>query len=149
MHAALTKFFEESIRFNAHMGVKVEELKPGFARLHLPYKDEFLGDPFRPALHGGVTSFLADVCGGLAVFTRIMPDGRCSTVDMRVDYLHPGDKADLIAEARVIRLGNRVAVTNIEIRQGDQVIAEARAVYNLKLPHKKVDHQGGGPDGLE
>ena len=144
---ALIRFFEESIRFNAHMGVRVDELTEGFARLRLPFREEFLGDPFRPALHGGVTSFLADVCGGLAVFTKIMPDGRCSTVDLRVDYLHPGARAELIAEARVVRMGNRVAVTNIEIRQGDELIAEARAVYNLVI--KKVDHQGGGPDGLE
>lgn len=143
----LIRFFENNILFNAHMGVKVDELQPGFARLHLPFREEFLGDPFRPALHGGVTSFLADVCGGLAVFTQIMPDGRCSTVDLRVDYLHPGGREDLVAEARVVRSGNKVAVTNIEIRQGEQLIAEARAVYNIVT--KKVDHQGGGPDGLE
>lgn len=127
----LIHFFENNIRFNAYMGVKVDELGPGFARLKLPWREEFLGDPLRPALHGGVTAFLADGCGGLAVYTQIMPDGRCSTVDLRMDYLAPGGPVDLVAEARVLRSGNHVAVVNIVVRQGEQVIAEGRGVYNI------------------
>lgn len=128
------RFAEEEIPFNKMLGLKVLDLQPGQARLLLPFRESFIGDPHRPALHGGVISFLIDTCGGMAVFTKIEEGDRCSTVDLRVDYLRPGAPEDLTAEAKVVRAGNRVAVTNIWVTQQsyEQPVAEGKAVYNLK-----------------
>ena len=70
----------------------------------------------------------------MAVFTEIGEEDRCSTVDLRVDYLRPAALEDLVAEAKVVRAGNRVAVTNIWVTQesSEQPVAEGKAVYNLK-----------------
>lgn len=132
----LRRFFEEEIRFNQAMGLRVEHLETGLARMRLPYREDFVGDPYRPALHGGVLSFLIDVCGGLAVFTRLTPGGKCSTIDLRVDYYRPADRRDLLATGRVVSFGNRIAVSNVEvIHEGDaEVLAEGRAAYNLRKP---------------
>ncbi len=133
---ALIAFFQNGIPFNAWLGMKVERLEDGECTLRVPFRPELVGDPLRPALHGGVLSTTADAAGGLAVFSKAMSlETRVSTVDIRVDYLRPGRLTDLWCDARVIRLGNRVAVTTMVVRQeGDHVAAECRGVYNVVRP---------------
>jgi uncharacterized protein (TIGR00369 family) len=104
-------------------------------KLELPFRSEFIGDAARPALHGGVISTLTDTCGGLAVWSKVGLGDRISTIDMRVDYLAHGLPEALLAEGRVIRVGNRVGVADIRCYQpGDpaRTVATGRAVYNIK-----------------
>jgi uncharacterized protein (TIGR00369 family) len=132
--AQLKTFMEEQIPFNAFLGMKVSYLGDGEAEMMIPCRAELTGDPFRPALHGGVLSSLADTVGGLAVFSQVGRTRIASTVDLRVDYLRPGDvSADIFARARVIRVGNRVAATHTVVYQEDidAPIATANAVYNM------------------
>ncbi len=133
--AALIRFFEEGIAFNRHLGMKVMELGEARCRIFIPFKPEFIGDPFRPALHGGVLSTLADTAGGLAVFARVgMGTARVSTVDLRVDYYTPAGLLDTYAVAEVVRLGNRVGVARIIVYQEDESkpVAEGKGVYNIR-----------------
>ena len=130
----LKTFAEQGIPFNQFLGFTVTDLREGYARIEVPIKPQYIGDPYRPALHGGLTSALADTVGGIAAFTMLEPDQRVSTVDMRVDYLRPASvDAPLIGEGTILRMGNRVAVTEMKIHQGepDQPIARASAVYNV------------------
>ena len=131
----LKEFMANQIPFNRFLGIITEELREGFCRLKIPYREELIGDPFRPALHGGVLSALADTCGGAAVFTVISLGDRVSTIDMLIDYLRPGELKDIACEATVTRIGNRVASTDMKIFHPDapdQLIASGRAVYNVK-----------------
>ncbi len=132
-HDLLGRFFEEGIPFNRHIGVKVVRIEAGFCRLRVPARPDVLtGNPILPALHGGVMSGVADAAGGLAVMTELDDSQSCSTVDLRVDFLRRGDPSeDLFCEARVVRAGNRVAVTDCVLTQGERVVATARAVYNV------------------
>jgi uncharacterized protein (TIGR00369 family) len=134
--AALVQFFEDQIAFNRLLGMRVDHLGDGDCRIQIPHRPELLGDPFRPALHGGVISTLADTAGGLAVFTQLdLTQRRVATVDLRVDYLRPGRAEDLYCDARVVRAGNKVAVAAMVIWQGegpeDYVVADCRGVYNV------------------
>lgn len=127
--------FERAIPFNRFMGIKVAAHGDGSARLELPYRPEFIGDPRRPALHGGVISTLIDVCGGFAVWTKIAIEDRISTIDLRVDYLSPGRPELLVCEAKVVRVGNRVAVTDVRAFHPSEpttTVATGKAVYNIK-----------------
>ena len=130
----IKRFMEEQIPFNAHLGMKVSWMGDGEAEMMIHSQPALTGDPFRPALHGGVISSLADTVGGLAVFTKVGRTRIASTVDLRVDYLRPGDvDADIFARARVLRVGNRVAATHTVVYQHeiDAPIATANAVYNM------------------
>jgi uncharacterized protein (TIGR00369 family) len=130
----LILFMEEKIPFNRFLGMEVVSIGEGEAIMRIPMQPHLTGDPFRPALHGGVISALADTVGGLAVFTRIDLGMAASTVDLRVDYLRPGRvDVDLYARAVVQRVGNRVAVTHTVVYQDDvdAPVATAAAVYNV------------------
>jgi uncharacterized protein (TIGR00369 family) len=130
----LKEFMEQRIPFNAFLGMKVTMMGDGEAEMMIPVRPELTGDPFRPALHGGVLSTIADTVGGLAVFTQIGNTRIASTVDLRIDYLRPGQvDQPILARARVIRIGNRVAATQTVVYQRDidKPIATANAVYNV------------------
>ena len=130
------RFMESQIPFNRFLGMQLTHLDQGEARLELPFRDEFIGDPFRPALHGGVISTMLDTCGGAAVFTTLQNiEDRTSTVDLRVDYLRPGRKETLVAEARIVRAGNRVAVAELKAFHPDapdEPVATGIGVYNVR-----------------
>ncbi len=131
------KFMRELVPFNGFLGIEVDSLGEGRAQLSLPFRPEFIGDSTRnpPALHGGLLATLLDTCGGAAVWTTVNPTDKVSTIDMRVDYLRPGRGELLVAEATVIRAGNRVGVTTMRAFHPSaplESIAEARGVYNIR-----------------
>jgi uncharacterized protein (TIGR00369 family) len=131
----LREIMEKMIPFNRFLGLTLTEVRPGFARLEVPYRDELIGDPVRPALHGGVISALIDTCGGAACWTEIDAADRISTVDLRVDYLRPGRKLRIIAEGRVIRMGNHVGVADVTVFHPDapgELVACGKGVYSVR-----------------
>jgi uncharacterized protein (TIGR00369 family) len=133
----LRQVMEQMIPFNRYLGVRVGALRQGFARLEVPFRDELVGDPLRPALHGGVLSALADTAGGAAVWTGTEDErARVSTIDLRIDYLRPARLVTVVAEATVVRLGNRVGVADVRVFHPDaedETIATGKGVYNIVI----------------
>jgi uncharacterized protein (TIGR00369 family) len=79
-----------------------------------------------------VLSSLIDVAGGLAAWSVLGDEESVSTVDLRVDYLEPaGLGAPLRAEAELVRKGNRVCHVKVAVTQGEALVAEGRAVFNI------------------
>jgi uncharacterized protein (TIGR00369 family) len=143
------RLMEEVIPFNAYLGLSILDLGRGHASMLMPFAPHLIGNPAVPALHGGTLSALADTAGGASVFASIRPGDAVSTIDLRIDYLRPGAPLDTVAEAEVVRLGNRVGVARIRLWQhsdvandspevtvgedGDRrLIAEATGVYAIK-----------------
>jgi len=134
-HLSSVRDFMHAIPFNRELGIIVVDIEPGTVTLEIPFRDALIGDPSRPALHGGVISSIMDTAGGAAVWTAIGVSDRCSTIDLRVDYLLPGRAAALRAEARVLRVGNKVGVTTIRCYHPDrpeETVAEGKGVYSVK-----------------
>ena len=128
----LLRVMEEHVPFNRLLGMRGESVAAGRCVLTLAVREEFIGDPRRPALHGGVVSSLIDTAGGLAAWSALSPGESVSTVDLRVDYLEPaGLGAALRAAAQLVRKGNRVCHVRIEVTQGDLLVADGRGVYNI------------------
>lgn len=133
----IKRFMEEVVPFNRWLGVQCPRAEKGFCRLEIPFREELVGDPTRPALHGGVISMLVDTAGGGAVWTTSEDDRtRVATIDLRIDYLRPARLDRLIAEATVVRVGNRVGVTDMRVfHPGAEAepIATGKGVYNVVL----------------
>ncbi len=128
----LLRVMEEHVPFNRYLGLRGESIGAGTCVLSLAVREEFVGDPRRPALHGGVVSSLIDTAGGLAAWSALSPGESVSTVDLRVDYLEPAGLGDpLRAAAELVRKGNRVCHVRIAVTQGEVLVAEGRGVYNI------------------
>lgn len=125
----------EHIPFHKFLGLHITEMKDGKARAEVPFRPELIGDPLRPAIHGGVLATVLDACGGFAVWGSLTIEDRVSTIDLRVDYLAPAAPDALVAEAKVVRVGNRVAVVDIAVWQPskpDKIVATGKGVYNIR-----------------
>lgn len=132
--AKLRDWFDNGIPFNRVLGIEVVELSRGVARFRVPFRQELIGDRDRPALHGGVLSATMDACGGAAGMTLLGDGERLSTLDLRIDYLRPGEPKELLCRAEVVRIGNRVASIDIVCFHGDdpdRLIATGKGVYSL------------------
>ena len=130
--ADILALMENQVPFNRYLGIRGESAEKGRSVLVLPVRPEFVGDPRRPALHGGVVSTLIDTAGGVAAWSALEEGESVSTVDLTVDYLEPaGLGADLRAAAELVRKGNRVCHVRIEVTQGDLLVADGRGVYNI------------------
>jgi uncharacterized protein (TIGR00369 family) len=126
------RVMEELVPFNRYLGLRGESAAEGRCVLRLPVRGELVGDPRRPAIHGGVLSSLIDAAGGVAAWSALGDDETASTVDLRVDYLEPaGMECDLRAEAELVRKGGRVCHVRVSVTQGQVLVAEGRGVYNV------------------
>lgn len=126
------QIMEEHVPFNRYLGIVGESAAPGRAVLSLPVRHEHIGDPRRPALHGGVLSSLIDTAGGVAAWSALGANESVSTVDLRVDFLEPARLGGpLRAEAELVRKGNRVCHVRVAVTQDGVLVAEGRGVYNI------------------
>jgi len=58
-----------------------------------------------------------------------------STIDLRIDYLRPGQRETLVAEGTTLRAGKSVGVADIRLYQPSapaNTIATGRGVYAIK-----------------
>ncbi len=128
-------FVEEKVPFNKAMGLRVESMERGRVVVRLPFREDLVGDVFRPALHGGAIAASIDATAGAAAFTHVTMNDRMSTIDLRIDYLRPAPKRDLLVAAVVSRIGSRVAVVNVVVtvdgEDPEEPVAEGRAVFSV------------------
>lgn len=134
----LKYFYLNLVPFHAWLGMEVDVLEKDFCRVRLPFRDEFVGDPRRPALHGGVLATLADGCAGLTTMAALTQGDRCSTTDLRMDYFSPARPEDLFAEGTIRHQGKRVVTCQVSVFHEDrEELAHGLAVFSV-LPKERV-----------
>src|SRR3954468_3222732 len=142
LEAKLRHVFEHGVPFNSVLGLKVESLDPEAPKLRFDMRPDLIGNARRQILHGGVISAVLDVAAGFAIHLAVIKQRAESaheshfptigTIDLRVDYLRPGRGNHFVATARVVRLGNRVAVAHMELgNDSGELIATGGAAYML------------------
>ncbi len=138
----IRQVMEEIIPFNRWLKIKLQHVESGKAILEIPFRDEFVGDPRVPRLHGGVIATLLDSAGGAAAMTTLTSKrDHIATVDLRIDYLRPAAAVPVKAKGEVVFSGDRIVFTRMVAFQEDELhpIAEARGVYHvvrMKTPPK-------------
>ncbi len=133
---------ENRVPFNHFLGLKLVEAIEGRVVVKLTYKSDLIGDPRKPALHGGVIATLLDAVGGAAGMTTLRSTrDYLATIDLRVDYLKPGEPRDLYAEGKLVRSGGQIIFTHMVAYQGEEktVVAEGRGVYHVRRNEKKPE----------
>jgi uncharacterized protein (TIGR00369 family) len=74
-------------------------------------------------VHGGVLASLADTAGAMAAYSMLPRGTRLATVEMTINYLEAVDRGPITAEARVLRLGRSLAVSECEIKDVEGKLA--------------------------
>ena len=129
----LKQAFENQMPANKYLGLKILELKEGFAKIHIPFKEEFIGDFLQKRWHGGIQASIADSAGGIVALTCMQSfNDKVNTIDIRVDYLHGSEPKDLFAEAEIIKDGKRIIKVDVKLYHNkEKIIAIARCAFSI------------------
>jgi len=104
--------------FTGAAGFRIVKLEPGYAELSLARRDDLL--QFFGHFHGGVISALADHAAGMAV-TSGLPKGRIAvTVELKINFLSPADRNELVARAKTLQMSGSIGVATVEIFSRDE-----------------------------
>lgn len=133
----LEALIREGVPLVGSFGIEIVSLGAGTIRLRLPYKDDFVrpgGTVTGPAMFG-----LADVALYGAVLSLIGRVELAVTTSMTINFLRRPPPVAIVADARVLKLGKRLAYGEITIySEGDpEPVAHVTGTYSIP-PHGPV-----------
>ncbi len=114
--------------FRETLGIEIEERGEGRAVLKMRAEEQHLNDG--GIVHGGAIATLADCAMGSAL-ASVLGDEQPVTVEVKVNYLEPGEEGVLAATAVVRRKGKRFTVLEAEVVQEEtgEHVAYATATF--------------------
>jgi uncharacterized protein (TIGR00369 family) len=117
--------------FNATSGVAIEGVWAGGARVRQAFRSEHL----RPGgtISGPTMMALADFAMYVAVLAAIGPVLLAVTINLNINFLRKPSPLDLTAEARLLKLGKRLATGEVAIRCAgeEEPVAHVTATYSI------------------
>ena len=126
-NALLTKV-KKNTPFWSLINMDLVDVKKGWARVKLPY-DKKLDHAYGSA-HGAAVFAPADSAVAMALQGMVAKDEVFTTVEMKINYLKPFYKGEIVAEAKIVHKGGNIAIGDVEIRNSDgALIAKALATY--------------------
>jgi uncharacterized protein (TIGR00369 family) len=84
-------------------------------------------------LSGPTMMTLADSAAWLVILANIGPVLLAVTTSLHIDFLRKPALADLMARARILKLGQRLAVVDVELFSRDEtdLVAKAQVTYSI------------------
>lgn len=139
----VTEIYLQSMPFNQLLGLQLVSLNEQQATVSFQQNQHLIGNVAQTILHGGVIAAAMDVTAGIvAVYhalcrLEIISEvvlrqmlARMGTIDLKVDYLRPGTGQTFSASAALLRAGNKIAVSRIELfNEQSQLLAAGSATY--------------------
>ena len=127
--AALDDFLKREFP-QIHDQLAIEAVAPMTARMRLNVDDRHL----RPGgtVSGPSIMLLADVSFYVAILAMIGPEALTVTTNMNLTFLRKPAKADLVCEARILKLGRRLVSGDCLLHsagESDRPVAHATVTY--------------------
>ncbi|MEQ1439132.1 PaaI family thioesterase [Fontimonas sp. SYSU GA230001] len=94
-------------------GLVVEDVRQGYARIRLPFRDSML----RPGnvISGPALFTAADSAMYALVLSHLGPALMAVTANMNLAFLNKALPGDVIGEARLLKLGRKLVVMSVEL----------------------------------
>jgi uncharacterized protein (TIGR00369 family) len=129
--AEFQAIIRESLPFAQSLAPEVLELSPSRVSLRMPYRDDFL----RPGgtISGPMLMGLADLAMYAIVLAAIGRVELAVTTNLNINFLRKPPPADILAHARLLKLGKRLAVGEVELFSADdpEMVAHVTATYSI------------------
>jgi acyl-CoA thioesterase len=120
--AAVAAAMFERDRASQALGMALEEVRPGYARLSMTVRADMLNG--HGTCHGGLVFALADSAFAFACNSRGV---RTVAAGCSVEFLAPAHEGDeLVAEAQERALQGRTGVYDVDVRRAGELVATFR-----------------------
>ncbi|MBB5253717.1 PaaI family thioesterase [Sulfurisphaera ohwakuensis] len=136
----LQNILENNDRVFKFLEVKILDVKPGYSKIQIPYKEEFCrrGN----VLNGGIIMTAIDFAGGLA--TLSVNDGIDQvTQELKVNFLEPMYRGPFTVEGKVVRKGRTAVVVQIEFRDSEGKLGAIALGTWYIIRDRTVKKEGG------
>lgn len=137
--ASFQVVLDERLPFAEMMGIQVDYFKDDHVRLRSVYDQRFL----RPGgtIAGPVLMGLADAALYALVLSRIGPVELAVTTSLSINFLRKPMPADVLADARMLKLGKRLAVGEVYLFSEewgiDEPVAHVTGTYSIPPPEQR------------
>jgi uncharacterized protein (TIGR00369 family) len=129
-HTILDIFNRDNPFFPGHLGIRVREVRRGYAQLEVENRQE-LGNP-TGVMHGGASFGLADTAVAVALISIYGSGNALLTIEMKINYLEPIFPGPVSAEAFVLRSSRRSAYAEVDVWSAGKLAARATTTYMIK-----------------
>jgi len=145
----------EGVPYIRFLGIEFDRRGDELTAL-LNFDEKLIGNPFLPAIHGGVTAAFLETTSIITLsWSFLWPDIESGaidldqmaagdlprlpkTIDFTVDYLRSGLPRDAYARATVSRTGRRYASVRVEAWQDNRDKLFAQATGHFLMPSKET-----------
>jgi acyl-coenzyme A thioesterase PaaI-like protein len=152
---AALRALTDAVPYIAFLGITFDRRGDEITAI-LPFRDDLIGNPMLPALHGGATAAFLEVAAIIELsFQMLWEDIESGTldasaltpatmprlprtIDFTVDYLRAGLPRDAYARARVNRSGRRYASVHVEAWQDNRARPFAQATGHFLMPSREM-----------
>lgn len=134
------RIMDVRLPFAQLMGLQVDYFKSDHVRLKALYDEKFL----RPGgtISGPIMMALADAAIYALLLSRIGPVELAVTTQLSINFLRKPEPADIFADARMLKLGKRLAVAEAslfsESQGAHEPVAHATATYSIPPPESRI-----------
>ncbi len=129
--AAFDEICRRGANFVARFGFSTEHIGYGEARVRLPFDEAHI----RPGgtISGPAMMALADFAMYAAVLGMIGPVELAVTTSFNINFLRKPGTADIVAVARILKLGKRLAVGEVTLCSDGEAepVAHVTATYSI------------------
>lgn len=114
----IIEFRNKNSKFAAHVGIRITEMKPGYAKGEMLVADHHQNAI--QSIHGGCLFSIADTIGGTAAVSR---GRRTTTMSSDFHFLSPGvDVKKLVAVATEVKCGKKISIYDVEVFNEREVL---------------------------
>ena len=135
--AELAEMARENVPMVGILAMQVESVEPGAVTIRVPYRDAFV----RPGgtVSGAVMMAVADFAMYGVVLSLIGRVELAVTTNLSINFLRRPPPGDVLAKARILKLGKRLAVGEVYLHGGDDedLVAHVTSTYSIP-PHDPV-----------
>ena len=126
--------------FHPGSGLAIDALWDGGCRV----RQQFRADSIRPGgtISGPTMMALADFAMYVAVLAAIGPVPLAVTINLNINFLRKPGRCDLTAEARLMKLGKRLATGEVTIRADgeEEPVAHVTSTYSIPPRDSELDN---------
>src|SRR5258706_10208595 len=121
----------ETNHFPRSLGIELDSIEHGRARLSLEVRQQHL--QLAGIMHGGAIATLIDTAVAFAIVGASKPGSRFTTIEMKVNYLRPIREGRVVADARLIRDGRRIVVSDCEVYDSEGKLSAKGLLTYMRL----------------